>query len=171
MDEAYVQFAKNPESLTMVPAIANRKNIIVAQTFSKLYGLAGIRVGYAVSTPEIISYLQRESIVRSLNVVGIRGAFAAMDDLEFAKKTIENNAAGREYLTEELTKLGYRVYPSESNFVYVDMGADPKEITNKLLPYGIITRDNFPCLRISIGTAAQNTRVMDIIKEIASSGN
>lgn len=166
MDEAYVQFSKDPDALTMIPAIKNHKNIIVVQTFSKLYGLAGIRVGYAVSTPEIVTYMQRESIARSLNAIGIRGAIAAMDDVEFARRTVENNAEGRDYLAREFTKLGYKVYPSESNFIYVDFNVDPKEITQKLLPYGIIIRGDFPCLRISIGTADQNKKLINAIKEI-----
>lgn len=166
IDEAYVQFARDPEAMTMVPAIADRRNIVVVQTFSKLYGLAGIRIGYAVSTPEIITYMQRESTARSLNMVGIRGAFAALDDAEFAGQTMANNAAGRTYLTEQLTALDCKVYPSESNFVYVDFGADPQELTGKLLPYGIIVRGDFACVRISIGTAGQNERLIGALKAI-----
>jgi len=166
MDEAYVQFSKDPDALTMVPEILTRKNIIVIQTFSKLYGMAGIRVGYAVSTPEIISFMQRASIARSLNTVGIRGALAALDDEDFAKKTIDNNAIGRNYLSEEFTKLGYKVYPSESNFIYVDIKGDPKEISRKLLPFGIIIRGDFPYLRISIGTSDQNEKLVKAIKAI-----
>lgn len=166
MDEAYVQFTENPEAFTMIPAIKQHRNIIVVQTFSKIFGLAGIRVGYAVSTHEIISYMKRESIARSLNVVGIRGALAAMDDYDFAEKTIVSNAQGRSYLTQELTKIGYRVYPSESNFLYVDFGADPKAVTKKLLPYGIILRGDFPHVRISIGTEEQNKNLIQVLTEI-----
>jgi histidinol-phosphate aminotransferase len=166
MDEAYVQFSKDPAALTMVPVLAYKNNIVVVQTFSKLYGLAGIRVGYAVSTPEIISFMGREAIARALNVVAVRGALAGMDDVEFARKTIENNANGREYLTEEFTKMGYTVYPSESNFVYVDFRVEPKEFSKKILPYGIIIRGDFPYLRISIGTMEQNKKLVTAIKEI-----
>lgn len=164
-DEAYVQFAKSPCLLTMVPEIASRKNVIVVQTFSKLYGLAGIRVGYAAASEEVITYMQRESIARSLNVVGIDGAIAAMDDVEFARKTVENNASGRDYLTREFARLGYEVYPSEANFVYVDFRADPKEVARKILPYGIIIRGDFPFLRISIGTLEQNERIVRAIEK------
>ena len=131
MDEAYVQFTHEPEALTMVPAISSHKNVVVVQTFSKLYGLAGIRVGYAVAAPEIISFMKKEAIVRTLTITAVKGAFAAMDDKEFARKTIENNREGREYLTKELSAMGYKVYPSESNFVYVDFREDPRLTTKK----------------------------------------
>lgn len=165
-DEAYVQYARDPEALTMVPALAEFPNLIVVQTFSKLYGLAAIRVGYAVSSAEIISYLQRMSIARALNAAGIRAATAAMDDEAFAEMTVRQNAAGREYLAREFTKKGFTVYPSESNFVYVDMNADPKAVTEKLLPFGIILRPDFPCLRISIGTPEQNEKLVAAVNQI-----
>lgn len=166
IDEAYVQFSRNPQALTMVPAIKSRENIIVVQTFSKLYGMASIRVGYAVSTPEIIQYLSRCSIARSLNAVGIRGAIAALDDAAFEQATIACNNEGREYLTKELRALGFFVYPSESNFVYADVEMDVKEVTNRLLCYGIIIRGDFPLLRISIGTMEQNVRLIEALGEI-----
>ena len=164
-DEAYVQYAKDPAAVTMVPALKEFPNLVVIQTFSKLYGMAAIRVGYAVASQEIISFLQRMSIARALNAAGIQGAIAALDDVEFAEMTVRNNADGRDYLTSEFQKLGFKVYPSESNFVYVDMKEDPKKIVEKLLPYGIVLRANFPLMRISIGTREQNERLVLAIRK------
>jgi len=164
IDEAYIQFTNSPGKTTLVPYIREMNNLIVVQTFSKLYGLAGIRVGYAVSSPEIIGYIKRESIARSLNVVGIRAALAAMDDHDFAEKTIENNAIGRTFLAKELTALGYKVYPSESNFLYVDFHEDPKVITKSLLPFGVIVRGDFPLVRISVGTEEENNKLIRILQ-------
>ena len=168
LDEAYMQFANNPQSLTMLPAIETHKNIIVVHTFSKIYGMAAIRIGYAVSNPEIISYMQRESVARSLNAVGIRGAIAAIDDENFVKRTLANNFEGKNYLTKEFNKLRYKVYPSEANFIYVDVNQDSRRSNKEIvILWRIIIRGDFPCLRISIGTTEQNESLITAFKEIS----
>lgn len=169
-DEAYVDFADDPAGLTLVPCLAEFPNLVVVRTFSKIYGMASVRLGYALACPEITGYLNKSMDARSISTFGVEGAIAALDDEEFRQKTIRNNAAERAYLTEALTGMGYRVYPSQSNFLWVDFGRPGRAVYNDLLPYGVIIRGDFEFARISIGLHVENETLVNALADIRAKG-
>ena len=152
VDEAYIDFVEDPDYRTMVDAISDDANLIVVRTFSKLYGMAGARMGYLMSNNEIIEYLQRDSTGFCCSRMGLHAAEAALDDVEFQETTKKGNKEGREILVSCMKELGFRVWPSHTNFIYFDPGVDVKWFADRLLDYGIIIRGNFNANRISIGT-------------------
>lgn len=165
-DEAYVDFSDDPDGLTMVPYLAEFPNLIVVRTFSKIFGMASARLGYSIACEEITKCMEKAVSARGLNNMGIDGGIAALDDEEFRQKTIANNKAERAYLTEALTELGYKVYKSQSNFIWVDFGRPAGDVHDDLLPYGVIIRGDFPFARISIGLHEQNETMVKALKEI-----
>lgn len=170
VDEAYIDFADHSFEMTMVPHLADHPNMVVIQTFSKLYGLAGVRLGYAMACPEIIRYVSKVQAARSLSTIAIEGGIAALQDEDFRRMTIENNTAQRLYLTQELRQLGFRVCDSQANFLYVDFRMDPGKLYFALLPYGVMVRGDFSMVRISIGTPEQNVRLLSAIRDLSQKG-
>lgn len=165
-DEAYIDFADDPEGLTLAPYIAEFPNLVVVRTFSKIYGMASARLGYSLACREITEDLFKAMSARDLNIFGVEGAIAALDDEDFRRKTIENNRMERAYLTKEISGLGYRVYQSQTNFLWVDFGRSAAEVHDDLLPYGIIIRGDFHFARISIGLPAENRRLTSALRDI-----
>jgi len=166
VDEAYIDFVEDPNYRTMVDAIADDENLIVVRTFSKLYGMAGARMGYLMANREIIEYLQRDSTGFCCSRMGLHAAEAALDDVEFQEMTKKGNQEGREILVSCMKELGFRVWPSHTNFIYFDPGVDVKWFADRLLDYGIIIRGNFKANRISIGTPEEDRFVCKAMREI-----
>lgn len=156
VDEAYYDFVEDEDSESMIDYISDNRNLIVVKTFSKLYGMAGARIGYVMSNKEIIDYLQTDGTGYCCNRMGLEGAEAALEDTDFVKMTIEKNKEGRQYLTEELEKFGFRVWKSHANFLYFDPGMAPSLLADELYTFGINVRGDFSCCRVSIGTMEQN---------------
>ena len=170
VDEAYIDFADNSQEMTMVPHLADHPNMIVVQTYSKIYGLAAIRLGYALACPEIIRYLSKAMAARSLSTIAIEGGIAALEDEEFRRKTIENNSTEREYLTREFRAMGYKVCDSQANFIYADFGIPCGDLYFALLPYGVMIRGDFSMARISIGLHHQNETLVNAVKDLRAKG-
>lgn len=170
VDEAYIDFVEDPEYRTMVDAIADDVNLIVVRTFSKLYGMAGSRMGYLMSNKEIINYLMRDSTGFCCSRVGLVGAEAAVDDIEFQDKTRRLNKVGRDILVNCMKELGFKVWPSHTNFIYFDpIYTDPQTFADRLLDYGVVIRGNFKKNRISIGTPEEDEFVANAMREIVAS--
>lgn len=170
-DEAYYEFADNPKYPQTVPYLRHHSNIIILRTFSKVYGLAGVRIGYAMAHPDIVNTMLKVREPFPVNRIAQAGALAALDDEEFIQKTLDVNAAGRAQLTEGLKAMGFKVAYSQSNFIMVDIGRPSTPVYQELLKEGIIIRPLAPqgaptCLRISIGTAEQNERLLVAIENI-----
>lgn len=170
VDEAYIDFADGTTVTSMLPYREEFPNMVVIQTYSKLYGLAGVRLGYAVACPEIIGYMNKAMAARSLSTVCIEGGIAALSDEEFRKKTIQNNAEQRDRLTKAFTELGFKVYESQANFIYVDFHYSCQDLYFDLLPYGVMIRGDFPYARISIGTPEENTVLIDAVRDLRAKG-
>ncbi len=169
VDEAYVHFAEE-DIPSMVPYITEKRNLIVVQTFSKIYGMAGYRMGYVISNPEIISYLSRDLEPYAPGSLAIAAAAAAIKDEEFKALTLKLTGEGKSYLTGELRALGCKVYPSATNFIYFDCGIDPRLLTEQTVKKcGVLIRGNFPCARITIGKKEQNETFIKAMKEILHS--
>jgi len=170
LDEAYDTFIDVddfPNGLKYV----NNKNIIVLKTFSKAYGLAGLRVGYAIARPEFVSYMERVRQPFNVNLLAQAAATAALDDKKFLRKTRAVILEGKNYLYDCLTRLGIAYVPSAANFILIDAGKDGVAVFKDMLKYGVIVRDmkqyglkNF--IRVTIGTKKENERFIKALKKV-----
>jgi histidinol-phosphate aminotransferase len=150
-------------------------NIITLRTFSKAYGLAGLRIGYGFAHDELIRNLMKVKEPFSPSLIAQTAGSAAMDDSAFLEKTLTINETGYTFLQKELTSLGIETVPSVANFITSiwETNAQALDITQSLLKKGIIVRNlkafGWPnCIRISIGTADENGRFIDALKFILS---
>lgn len=168
IDEVYIEFARRPDFPDSLSLIAKRPATLVMRSFSKLYGLAGLRVGYGIGSPELVDLLERARHPFNVNSLAEVGACAALGDQEHVRRTLELNAEGVDYLTRELTGMGYEVFPTDTNFVLVRMGQGFDE---RLLQKGIIVRPmaGFGLeghVRISIGLPEENEKLVKALHEI-----
>ncbi|MBI5701518.1 histidinol-phosphate transaminase [Candidatus Saganbacteria bacterium] len=170
IDEAYAEFAESKDFPNCMDHIREgQKNIIVLRTFSKFYGLAGLRIGYGISAPENIAAMMKVKMPFNVSRAAIAAASAALEDRAFLDKTYKNNSEVKKALYAGLDKLGLKYNKTEANFVLVEVGqADP--IFLKLMSEGIIIRPltsfGLPnAIRISIGTEEQNTKLLSALKK------
>jgi histidinol-phosphate aminotransferase len=173
-DEAYFEFVDWPEYFSAVEYFHQHPNVVALRTFSKIYGLAGIRLGYGVMDARLVSYLQRTRMPFNLTIPAQMGGLAALEDTEHVRRTRELNSAGLRYYQTELPKLGARLAESHANFVLADFGRPAMELYEKLLRKGVIVRpmagNGYPTsLRISVGTREENERCVAALKEILAS--
>lgn len=166
IDEAYFQFIRNENYKTAIEAIEEEHcHTIVVRTFSKVYGMAGARIGYIISSLEIIRFMSRMVNYFCTNKLALIGAAAALEDAEFEEKTLKTVAEEREYMTEAFERMGYYVCPSDTNFIFVDLKTDPHTLCEAMQKKGIILRGDYDYVRISIGTRKQNKRVLDALAQ------
>ncbi len=165
IDEAYTEYGDADRLGDASRWLRELPNLIVTRTFSKAYGLAGLRVGYALSNPGVADLLNRVRPAFNVNALALTAARAALDDQAFIARSRALNAAGMAQLGAGFEGLGLGVIPSAANFLLVDCGRDAAEINERLLRDGVIVRPvaNYGLpnhLRITIGTEAQNARVL-----------
>lgn len=170
LDEAYDAFIDVddfPNSLGYI----KKRNLLVLKTFSKTYGLAGLRVGFALGDPELISYLERVRQPFNVNSLAQAAAAAALDDKKFLNKTRKLILSGKKYLYDGLAKLGIAYVSSVANFILIDAGRDGQTLFKEMLKYGVIVRDmrqyglkNF--IRVTIGTKKENERFIKVLNKV-----
>ena len=167
MDEAYMEFAIEPDCCSMVDYMKAHpeKPILVLRTFSKYYAMAGLRVGYALGSEELIGIMRKCSASWNLNVCAQKAAVAGLADQEYYQEQKAKIVEGREYLEKEMVALGCRVYPSQSNFIYFDTGKDPAWIQEQLMEKGIRI-GAFEMSRVSVGTMEECQLFLQYLKEI-----
>jgi histidinol-phosphate aminotransferase len=175
VDEAYFEYVSSPDYLDTTAFLGKRKGLITTRTFSKIYGLAGLRVGYGIGDPELISYMNRAREPFNINSLAQAGALAALSDTEHVERTRHVNASGLEFITRELEALGIPYTPSHANFVLMDTGDDPIPLYNTLLREGVIVRPVkeyglHTHLRVSIGTMNENRRFMEALRRVRPRG-
>ncbi|MCP2605096.1 histidinol-phosphate transaminase [Candidatus Aminicenantes bacterium AH-873-B07] len=171
LDEAYKEYITNPDFPDGTQYIREGKKVIVLRTFSKIYGLAGLRVGYGISSEEIIEVLRRTKTPFNLPRVSHDGALGALEDEEHVKKSIKLNMEQREFLMKELISLGFKVIPSVTNFIMVKPPCPANEFVLKLIKKGIIIRhlNAFEApdfVRITVGKEEENLFFLKKLKEI-----
>ena len=168
IDEAYVDFSERPDRIDALAWVARRPGTLSARTFSKISGLAGLRVGYAIADPELAGYLERARHPFNLNVLAEVAALAALDDRAHLAATLRTNREGMAYLRRELAALGVESWPSEANFLLAKPGPGAYE---GLLRKGVIVRPlggfGLPeHVRISIGTPEQNEALVKALRAL-----
>jgi len=171
IDEAYMEFAETggfPESLEYVK---KGKNVIVLRTFSKFYGLAGLRVGYGAAKPDIVKYMNLAKLPFNVNRLAVKAGIAALDDKAFAEKTKRTNSEGKKHLYAELKKLGVAFQRTEANFIFIDVKRNCDKVFMEMMRQGVIIRPlaSFgfgEAIRVSIGTGEQNMRFIEALKKV-----
>jgi len=174
VDEAYMDFAVPQERYSILSLAGSVPNLVVLRTFSKLYGLAGLRLGYGVMPERLADTLLRVKLPFSVNVLAEAAGIAALGDEAFRSETIRTVVRGREMLTHELVEMGFLVYPSQANFILVKPPMSAPELFERLLGLGIIVRPLSSYgltdhLRISIGNAEENKELVTAMRTILMS--
>jgi len=172
LDEAYIEYAdadnELPDGLEL---LSQYSNLLVLRTFSKAFGLAGLRIGYGLSSPDIADVLNRVRAPFNVNTLAQVAAIAALSDNNHLQRSIQTNAQGMAQLQAGLDKLGLRYLPSKANFITIDFARDAAPIDRALLQRGVIVRSlgayGMPhFLRVSIGTQAENARFLEALAEV-----
>lgn len=166
LDEAYVEYF--PENFNSLKFLEQYPNLIVSRTLSKCYGLAALRVGFALASAEVTDYLNRIRQPFNVNHLAIVAAVAALKDEDFIAKSREVNKTGMAQLQAGFEKLGLNYVPSRANFILVDVQADPAQTFNGLLKEGVIVRPVGIAnhLRVSIGTEAENAKFLAALAKV-----
>jgi histidinol-phosphate aminotransferase len=168
-DEAYFEFVRDPDYPDSLKYHDPSRMIVTMRTFSKIFGLAGVRVGYAVARPDLVQLLHK--VRQPFNVTSIAQAavMAGMDDVDHVRRTLANNAEGIAYLEREFKRLGLAFVPSHANFILAEVGAG-KAVFDKLLALGVIVRPmggyGWPRhVRISVGLPEENRKLITALEK------
>jgi histidinol-phosphate aminotransferase len=167
IDEAYFEFYGQ----TLLPDLASHPNLFIGRTFSKAYGLAGLRLGVLIGAAEQIGHLRRLSLPFNVNAVALACLEEALLDQAFVREHIAQVQQGRDQLSQLFNQLGLQFWPSQTNFVFVRVGASAKTFVESMQRRGILVRDFSAspacdgCVRITIGTPSQMNGVSQVIRE------
>lgn len=170
-DEAYYEYADKENYPQTLKLVEEGCNVLVLRTFSKLYGLAGFRVGYCVAKESFLEAIWKVSPPFSVNMFAQVGAAAALDDKAHVKKTLEMNEAGKNFLYQSFREMSVDYIPSETNFVTIDAKTDARKICEDMQKMGVIVRHlamygrpNF--FRVTVGTPEQNQKFIEVFQNI-----
>ena len=178
LDEAYFEYAdwlgreRGIEYSHSIDYVRQGRNVLVLRTFSKAYGLAGVRIGYGIAPAEMIGYLARLKVAFIVNSVAEAGALAALDDREHYERSMRNNSAQLDWLMRQLRELGYSPVESWANFIYIETGEDASVLGRRLQMSGIIVRPLTgswgarTAIRVSIGSPEENRKFVEALKEV-----
>ena len=171
IDEAYAEYVPHADYPSAADRLEEFPNLIVTRTFSKIFGLAGLRVGYALSSANMAELMNRVRQPFNVNVCAQHGALVALRDTEHLEKSISMNTAGLEQLQAGCEQLQLSWMPSAANFICVEVGDNAADICRRLIAYGVIVRplDNYQLprhLRVTVGRAEHNRRFLTALKEV-----
>lgn len=170
MDEAYIEYADADDYPDSLSLRGLRERLVVLRTFSKIYGMAALRVGFAVGPAPIIDYMNRVRAPFNVNAVGQAAAMAALDDHEHVERSRRTNQSERARVLAALGDMpGVEVAPSQANFVFVDVGRSARDVYDRMLRKGVIVRPLGPletCLRITVGRPEENTRMLEALSGV-----
>jgi len=178
LDEAYYDFAEHFSKLRgidyshAVGSVKQGRKVVVLRTFSKVHGLAGIRVGYGIGPAELMAYVERMRTTFSVSGVAQAAAVAAIQDRLHIQKTLENNARQSDRVIQEMAGLGYKVAPTWANFLYCDLEEDAANVATHMQQEGVIVRPLGPwgaptAIRVTIGTPEQNDLFLKAFRKAA----
>ena len=171
LDEAYYEYVDDPAYTRGIEWIWQGRNVIALRTFSKIYALAGTRVGYGVAPKAIIDLLERVRAPFNVNSIAQAGALASLSDPDQVTRTRAQNRRAKEYIGAQLDRMGIPYTPTQANFLWIDTQRDCKEVFGKLLRLGVIVRtgDIFGCpthIRVTTGTDEQNARFIEALQKV-----
>ena len=170
-DEAYDTFIDVEDYPNSLSYLKKKKKVIILRTFSKAYGLAGLRLGYAIAAPELVTYLERIRQPFNVNFLAQVAGLAALEDKVFLKKTRRLTLEGKDFIYQGLSKMGLGYVLSVTNFILIDVSRDSQEVFKACLRFGVIIRDmrqyglaNF--IRVTIGTQKENQRFLRVLGKV-----
>lgn len=172
VDEAYIDYMPDPKSATLIDCVKKGQNVIVARTFSKLYGFAGLRVGYAIAQPAMIETLTKyTSGAGSISATSAKAALVSYQDQTFLQDALQKTLASKKFLYETLKKEGYEYIPSSTNFVMFPIRMDGEKFTNEMMKRGVGVRfwkfNNKDWCRVSIGRMDEMQAFADAFRQLS----
>jgi len=174
LDEAYIEFADDPSCMNGLTFISDDRPLAVLRTFSKAYGLAGIRIGYGVMPEEVAGLLNRIRQPFNTNLLAQAAAIGALDDNEFLTKTIDLIQTELPFLQSSLRALGIKSFPTQANFFLINVGKDANLIYEEMLKAGVIVRSmvsyGYPeYIRVNVGVHEENVRFLNVFEKVIKS--
>ncbi|HUO84775.1 MAG TPA: aminotransferase class I/II-fold pyridoxal phosphate-dependent enzyme [Thermoanaerobaculia bacterium] len=173
VDEAYHHYTLSPEYQSVTTLIDSHPNLMVLRTFSKIYGMAGLRCGYAVAQEALIRRLRGRQARNNLNVAALLAARASLLDTSWVERSRKRNAETRALVVKELGRLGFSTTPSDASFFMIDLGRETRAVTQQMRGRGVLVGRPFPPLirhlRVSIGTPPQMERFLDAFSQVMGS--
>ncbi len=171
IDEAYIQFVRNRDCSQGIEYIDSDRTVVTLRTFSKAYGLAGLRIGYGLMQAELAGYLNRIRMPFNTSSAAQAGAAAALDDDRFLREVVRLVHDGLDYLSNALQERGIRSFPTEANFFLIDVARDADEVFEQLLRQGVIVRSmnayGYPqYIRVNVGLPEENTRFIAALEKV-----
>lgn len=159
VDEAYYHYASSSDYESVIPLVASRPNLIVARTFSKIFGMAGLRCGYGISSRETIKAMSAQAAFDSMNIMALAAAQASLGDVQHVAAGRKRNAATKADVVASLKRLGYEIVPSETNFIMIDVRRDVRPLLASMRTHGVHVGRLFPAMphhmRVTIGRPEQ----------------
>lgn len=174
LDEAYYDYVDDPNYSRSIDIVRGGRNLIVLRTFSKVYGLAGLRIGYGIGPAALLAEMNKIRGPFNTSGVAQAAALAALDDTEHVRRSVESNRAGLAQLASGLHSLKIKFVPSVANFLLVIFGTDTEPLVEELLKHGVIVRPmrwmGFPtALRVTVGTHEENEKFLRALSEVRAS--
>ena len=171
-DEAYYEYVARSDYPQTLPYVLEGRNFIITRTFSKIYGLAGLRIGYGIAPPPLIETLNRVRQPFNCNLIGQAAARAALKDADHVTKSQKSNAAGKTFLYKAFNDMGFRYVETEGNFIMLHVAQSGADIADALLKQGVIVRPiagyGYPnAVRVTIGTQQENERLITALKVLS----
>jgi len=175
LDEAYFEYVECADYSRSLDLVREGRNLLVLRTFSKVYGLAGMRIGYGMGPAKLIEQIDKIRLPFNTSDVAQAAAIAALDDHEHVRRSIESNRAGLRQLESSLVEMGVSYVPSVANFVLVHLPTDPANVITQLLQHGVIVRPmgwmGFPdAIRVTVGTAEENSQFLRAFEDVVTAG-
>jgi len=171
LDEAYYEYIDRPDYSRSIECVRQGRNLLVLRTFSKVYGLAGLRIGYAIGPAALLAEMNKVRSPFNTSGVAQAAALAALDDAEHVRRSIASNRAGLAQLSEGLAALGVQHVPSAGNFLLIELDTDAKPVADALLHRGVIVRPmgwmGFPdAIRVTAGTRPEIEKFLDALGQV-----
>ena len=169
VDEAYYEYVTDPDYPDSMEYFREGRDVLILRTFSKMYGLAGLRIGYGIARKDIIAEMNKLRPPFNTTSIAQRAALLALGDEDHVKASKEMNEAGKRYLYQELGSLGIKYVPTEANFIYLPLAQDSTVLSDALLRQGVIVRPMGPReIRVTIGLPEENRRFIEALKKALS---
>jgi len=166
-DEAYCEYVTKPDYPDTMKYLREGRDILILRTFSKMYGLAGLRIGYGIGRKDIIAEMNKLRPPFNTSSVAQKAALWALQDEEHLQRTREINEQGKTYLYKELDSIGMRYVPTEANFIFMPLEHDAQTIYTMLLKQGVIVRPMGQYeIRVTIGLPEDNKRFINALKKV-----
>jgi histidinol-phosphate aminotransferase len=170
VDEAYHEYVDDPAYATAIPIALTNPKVVVVRTFSKVYGMAGLRAGYAIGMPDTLNAMRRHRLPNNINVLAAAAAMATLPDTSHVRREAQLNREAREFARRTLASMGFPSPESNANFIMVPIGRDSKAFREACAKHAVLVGRPFPPLtthaRISIGTMDEMRRAMDVFRQV-----